>query len=140
MNYTTAVFLINKHVRAVTACYEPDKPAELFKTLDPDIGVDDYVVVPTDTRHKFTICRVKTVNADVDFDSTMPVRWIVAKVDVSAHASILAQETAAIDTVKRAEFKKKRDDLKAAIFAADADGLAALELHANGDPPPVPGT
>ena len=44
MNYTTAVFLINKD--------EPNRlaPRTTFKSMDKSLKVDDYVLVPTDTR------------------------------------------------------------------------------------------
>ena len=66
MNYSTAIFLINNHARALKVTYEDGANPEIVKTLDQTIKLDDYVVVETDTRHKMTV--VKVVETDVDFD------------------------------------------------------------------------
>lgn len=77
MNYSTAIFLINKDVRAIAVTYEKidmnqdttkmkfsapylsggklPTGATVFKTMDPKVKVDDYVTVPTDTRHGMTV-------------------------------------------------------------------------------------
>ena len=81
MNHSTAIFLINNDVRAIAVTYEkidlakdttkmmkyqaaylsggrlPDG-AVVFKTMDTAIKVDDFVIVPTDTRHGMTVCKV----------------------------------------------------------------------------------
>lgn len=138
MNYTTAVFLINKHVRAVLGTYEAEDNAKrtVFKTLDETVQVGDFVVVPTDTRHKMTVCKIVETDVDLDFDSTVPVCWIIGKVDRVAHESVLAQEQVAIQAIKSAELRKKRDDLRQAMFADHLDTLKALPIAAlNGDTP-----
>ena len=140
MNYTTAVFLINKHVRAVLATYESEDNAKrtLFKTLDDTVAVGDFVVVPTDTRHKMTVCKVVETDVDVDFDSTAPVAWVIGKVDRTAHEQVLAQEGTAIQAIKSAELRQKRDNLRKAMFADHLDTLKALPIAAmNGDAPKV---
>ena len=100
MNYSTSVFLINQKVRAVSVNYEPDeKKQTIYKTLDETIAAGDYVVVPTHTRHKFTVARVVEVDVDVDFDSPELMTWIVARIDRSAYDLTLKQEDAAIAVV-----------------------------------------
>lgn len=73
MNYTTAVFLINKNVRAVMCNYEPDAEHKttMFKTLDTAIRVGDFVIVPTKTRHGMTVSKIVEVDVDV-------LSWLVA--------------------------------------------------------------
>ena len=130
MNYTTAIFLINKDVRAVLVNYEPNAPDKLcmFKTLDKTIKKDDYVIVPTHTRHNMTVSKVIEVDVDVDFDSTAPVEWIVAKVDRSQYEVTLSQEGDAIAVIKSAEKTKKRNELAAALLVDSRDALKALPI------------
>lgn len=138
MNYSTAVFLINKHVRAILATYEVEDNAKrtLFKTLDDSIKVGDFVIVPTDTRHKMTVVKVTDVDVDVDFDSATPVNWVIGKVDRAAHEQTLAQEGAAIQAIKGAELRKKREDLRDSMLKNHLDAIKALPIAAmNGDTP-----
>lgn len=146
MNYSTAVFLINSDVRCVAVSYEADDKPErwvLFKTFDKDICKDDLVVVPTNTRHNFTVCKVMKTDVDVDFDSSVQMQWIVDRVHMDDHKAILAKEEKAIETVKGAELKRKKDELRDAIFAKHQDDLRTLELASpdvkpseQGAPPP----
>lgn len=138
MNYSTAVFLINKNVRAIMATYESEDVAKrtAFKTLDPDIKVGDYIIVPTDTRHKMTVCKVVETDVDLDFDSTVPVLWVIGVVDRSDHEKVLEQEGKAIQAIKSAELHKKRNDLRDAMLGAHLDTIKALPIAAlNGDAP-----
>ena len=105
MNYSTAIFLINKNVRAVMCNYEPDAPDKkvMFKTLDMTLKVGDFVIVPTKTRHGMTVSKIVETDVDVDFDSAIPVCWVVAKVDAKDYEITLAQEAEAIQVIKSAE-------------------------------------
>lgn len=130
MNYSTAVFLINKNARAVRATYESEPTAKrtLFKTFDPSIAVDDLVIVPTDTRHRFTVVKIVETDVDLDFDTTENVQWVVGRVDLANHAVRLQQEQAAIAAIKSAELRRKREELSKAMFADHAESLKALPL------------
>ena len=138
MNYSTAVFLINKHVRAIIGTYEAtdNAPRTIFKTLDDGIAVGDFVVVPTDTRHKMTIVKVVETDVDPDFESSTQVQWIVGKVDRADFELHLREEAQAITAIKAAELKKKRADLAKSMFDANYEELKALPIAAlNGDTP-----
>lgn len=130
MNYSIAVFLINKNLHAVLCTYEADEGAKrtLFKTLDKTVSIGDYVVVQTDTRHKMTVCKVVEVDVDVDFDSTLPVTWVISKIDREAYEQLLAQETTAIQAIKSAELRQKRDALRQAMFADHLETLKTLPI------------
>ena len=137
MNYTTAIFLINKDVRAILCNYEPDAPDKkvMFKTLDRTIKEGDLVIVPTKTRHGMTVSKVVEVDADVDFDSGIPVAWIVDKVSHTGYEEIVSQEADAIAVIKSAEKTKKRNELAAALLVDSRDALKALPISTiNGDP------
>ncbi len=114
MNLSTAVFLINDNARAVLVTYEAHDgaPRTMFKTFDKSIKVDDFVVVPTDTRHKLTVCKVVAVDVDVDFDSSTQVAWLVGKVNLADVNQIKEQEEKAIEAIKAAEKLKKRRELQ----------------------------
>lgn len=129
MNYTTAVFLINNAVRAVICTYEAEDkaPRTMFKTLDKTIHVGDLVVVPTNTRHNMTVCKVVETDVDVDFDNQACVQWIVGKVDATQYQITVAQEADAITAIKSAEKTKKRNELRDAMMA-DVVELKALPI------------
>lgn len=135
MNYTTAIFLINKTTRAIGCQYEApeDSPVTVFKTLDQTIGVGDYVIVQTDTRHGMTVCKVKIVDLDPDLETTAPMRWIVGRVDLATFKEIELSETAAISTIKKAEKEKKRSELRGSLMEFAGEGLKALPIYTNGN-------
>jgi len=138
MNYSSAVFLINKNIRAISCSYEPEESKGknyTFKSLDPTIKVGDLVVVQTDTRHKFTVVKVEAVDVDIDLDSSIQFKWIVSKVDLAAFDILLAQEADAIKTIRSAELRQKRDNLRKAMFANYEAELSALSIaDMNGKP------
>jgi predicted Mrr-cat superfamily restriction endonuclease len=141
MNYSTAVFLINKTMRAVLADYEnqenghgPNYKKVMFKTLDASIKVGDLCVVPTDTRHKMTVVKVTDVDVNVDFDDATQVKWIIQRVDHSSYDQVLKDEAVAVETIKRAEFRKRRQTLLDDIVADDRAEIVALPLYVNGQP------
>lgn len=124
MNYSTAVMLFNPEIRAVAVSYERDhngegkKPFITFKTLDATIAPKDMVVVPTGTRHNFTVVRVEKiidVDTEIDFEDDTQVNWIASKIDLAAHEKLLAQETAMINTMKAAEKKHKTDQIRSKV-------------------------
>ena len=140
MNYSTAVFLINSNVRAVHCTYEAEDSAKrtTFKTLDKSIRAGDFVVVPTDTRHKMTVCKVVDTDVDVDFDSAACVAWIIGRIDQSAFTLTQEQEADAIAAIKSAEKTKKRNELRAAMLADSSEALKALPITVIGDAPALP--
>lgn len=124
MNLTVAIFLVNKDVRPVRVSYDPEvrahnNPNALFKTLDASLKKDDYVVVPTDTRWGFTVCKVEEVDFTVNFDSTTEYKWIAGKVDKEAFDRIKQQEGVVTQRIGKAEENRKRKELSEALGLAD---------------------
>lgn len=144
MNYSTAVFIINKHVRGVHCRYVPaegdpgydknaavgkkDREVSLFKTLDPAVSAGDLVVVPTKTRHGFTVVRVVEVDVEVDFDSKDDCQWVAARFDPSEYQQTLEQEKVAVDKLRVIHANKRRRELAADIAAVDKEELNRLKL------------
>ena len=131
MNYSTAIFLISDAVRGVMVAYEADENAPLtfFKTLNSNIKVDDYVVVPTNSRHKMTVCQVREVDVEPDFDLREDVKWIIGTVDRADFEDIQAQESTAITRIQSAEKRKKREELRDALLAdVGEDEIKALPV------------
>lgn len=130
MNYSTAVFLINEDVRALYCTYEShdDAPKTLFKTFDQSIKEDDYVVVPTSTRHKMTVCKVVEVDVDFDIETTEQVAWIVGVVDQTGFQDTMEKESEAIEAIKKAELRQKRKRLRAALLEDHEESIAALPI------------
>lgn len=155
LNYSKAVFLINDQVRAIKCTYVGDdgpaaakagiEPGYVFKTLDKSIKKDDIVMVPTDTRVKFTCVKVTEVDVGVDYDSNdFQMKWIVGKLDKERYDEILAQEQTAIEAIKAAEDQRRREELRKSLFSsAMQDGklknLAITHLASEGTPetPPI---
>lgn len=141
MNYTTAIFLVNRDVRAVLVTYEADEvgkpptaPRELFKTFDQSIAVDDLVVVPTATRHLMTVVKVVEVDVEVDFDSNKEAKWIICKTDSDGYNHVLKLEASAVQAIKSAEVRKRREELADKLLAdMDPDAAARLKALSAGD-------
>jgi hypothetical protein len=139
MNYSSAVMLINQNIRAVKVSYDLNAqgtPQGLyaFKTLDQTIDIGDIVIVPTTTRHNFTCVRVEEIDIDVDFESPTIWNWIVGRPDMAAYDNILNEEKKWIDTLKAAEKRRKREELKKSMFdlyenpETDFNGLAITNM------------
>ncbi len=127
MNYTTAIFLIRSDIRAVKVSYDVHgdgkgvEPFIMFKTADPSVAVGEYVVIPTDTRHGMTVCRVEEVDCEVDYSSKVPVGWLVGVVDRTVYDTILKHEDEAVTKIKSAEKRRMQDELKAKLIADNPD-------------------
>lgn len=131
MNRSTTVFLVDSTVKALKARYEDGGKEEIFKTFDDTIKKDDILVVESGTRHGFTTVKVIETDVIVDIeDNTINVKWVITKVDLDDHKEILAQEAAAIDKVRVAEFNKKKRDLMANMASPeDADALRNIKVN-----------
>jgi hypothetical protein len=121
LNYSTAVFLINKNVRAIAGVYEPEEngrkmPRTIFKTLDDTIKVGDYVLVPTETRHKMTVNKVVEVDMEIDFESHAKMDWVISVVDRGEFERVVKMEENAIAQIKSAEKRKKQEELREALL------------------------
>ncbi|WP_420411642.1 hypothetical protein [Roseibium sp.] len=128
MNYSKSIFLLNEQVRAMNVCYNDGEKSYPFKTMDPSIEVDDLVIVPTDTRHGFTVCKVTEEDVEIDFDDHVQMKWIVGRVDLDAFEEVLAQEDKMIEAVKSAEKKKQRDELRKKLIADHEEKLQGLDI------------
>lgn len=123
MNYSTAVFLINQNCRAIACTYDKDEasgkaaPRTIFKTFNPAIKVDDFVVIPTGTRHNMTVVKVVEVDVEPDLDSSVEMQWIIGVIDASGFNDTLTKEADAIAKIKSAQKLKKRKELADAMLA-----------------------
>ena len=135
MNYSRAIFLISDEVRAVNVTYEDDEdaPHTMFKTLDPNIAVDDYVVVPTNTRHRMTVCKVAETDVEPDLEASSDLQWIIGIVNRADFEDIKRQETEAITKIKSAEKRRKREELRKALLADAEDDIKALPIYTASD-------
>lgn len=135
MNYSTAAFLLDDSVRAIVAGYDVDAvgnvtETHIFKTVDQDISVGDLVIVPTSTRHNFTIVKVTEVDVDPEFEGGGNIKWVAGKVDVSRLDLLKKKEAEAISAIKQAKKRKERQALKETLLAdydGDGEGLKLLD-------------
>lgn len=135
MNLSTAIFLVNETVRSVRVEYDPDNfknsnPNKLFKTLDATLAKDDLVIVPTHTRHGFTVAKVVEIDFQVDFNTPEHYSWIGGKFDKAAYDSVVDTEKAITLRVGKAEENKMRAELRKSmglgeVSFTDLDIMAA---------------
>lgn len=134
MNYSTAVFLINPHCRAIEAIYEADTdqrkaPRSIFKTFDDAVAEGDIILVPSDTRHRVTTCKVTAVDVELDITTTAEIKWIIGVVDQAGFDELKAVEQKAITQIKAAEKNHQREELRKKMFAnMDEGAVKALQI------------
>lgn len=134
MNHSTTVFIANPDVRALRVSYEENSCKEkedkyVFKTFDKNIKIDDYVVIPTDTRHNMTVGKVIEVDVDINFDSSHEFKWIIDRVNKKPYEEVLLQEQIIIKEVRTIEFTHKRQQLQSALGMNDPEKLKALPIN-----------
>lgn len=124
MNLSTAILLINDNVKVIKGVYEEGQYPTTFKVLDPnsEIKKGDIVIVETDTRWGFTAVKVTEVNVEHDLTDSARLKWALHKINTEAHEAVLEAENQAIEAVKIAERRKKREELRESMKAAMADG------------------
>lgn len=143
MNYSSAVMLINQNIRAVKIVYEKDSEHNkvqryIFKTLDQSIQKGDLVVIPTSTRHGYTVVMIDEVNVDVDFDSSVELKWIVCKAPIQQYEAILSEEKKWIEAIKESEKLRRREEIKKNMFEMYKDsgieqiGIATMQASSGG--------
>lgn len=133
MHNSTIVFLINDDVRAIKATYQDGESPKVFKTLDQTIAIDDLLVVQSGTRHEFTVVKAVEVDVEPNFDSNFDVPWIVSKVHLDELNKVLGLEKTAIATVQKAERQRKKEELRASVFASHDAEIKTLALSKIGD-------
>ena len=134
MNHSKAVFLINDDVRAINCIYEPETPENTpkrttFKTFDQTITEGDLVIVQTETRHGFTVCKVAETDVEIDHGDNHTINWIVGVLDTSEHEETVKAEKQAIQKIKSAQKRKEREALREALLA-DSEELKTLTIEA----------
>ena len=139
MDASKLVFLLREDARLIRAAYEPitaemqTAPSAVqpktyqFKTLDPNISVGDFVVVETGTRHGLTVCKVTEVDLEPDFDDGISLKWAFFSIPVAEIDRIKGLESEAIAVARRAELRKKKEELREAIFR-DSEEMKSIGL------------
>lgn len=128
MHNSKIVFLLNDDTRAIKVQYEEHGTSAVFKTMDPDIKVDDFVVVESGTRWGMTTAKVTEVDVDVDMESHTEIKWALHQINVDAHEELLKQEAAAISAVAQAEKRRKKEELRATMFKDHEESIKALAI------------
>lgn len=135
-NQSANIFLYNDKVRAVLCNYEPDPPPpgtpakrDWFKTFDTSLKPGDLVIVPTSTRHGFTVSRVASVDVELDFEN-LPgeIKWIVGRVDRTDFDKSVQDEGRASNIIRDAEKTKRRKELAAKLLGSAGQELSGLDI------------
>lgn len=139
MNYSNVLFLISDKIRAIRVSYEENgRNQTIKKTFDPDIKVNDFVIVETNTRHQMTVCKVEAVDVEVDFDSDDQLGWIISRVDLDAFEEYKRQEREAISVIKEAEKQDRKVALQQSIMRSTAStalkALPVCNIDVDADP------
>ena len=137
MNYSLAIFLISDRVRAVATAYQNEKKDTgydedrhyTYKTFDPNIKVDDLVIVPTGTRHGMTIVKVVAVDVEPDYDSSIDYKWILGVVDTVDADDYMKQEAEAIAAIKSGEKRQRRAALRTTLKESVGGDMTLLLLY-----------
>lgn len=136
-NYDLAIFLINDDVRMLGVRYEPtkeeggerDQPIRYVKTMDQAIKKDDIVIVPSNSRWKFTTVKVVDDQVEPDLNSRDEVPWVVGKVDFAEYENFKGLEKQATDMIKDSQRRKAKEELREQMFDQKAkEGLKAIGL------------
>lgn len=119
MHDSRKVFLLDPEPQCIKAVYEPHEGASQteFKTFDENIKVDDYVIVPSGTRHNMSVSRVVEVGVEPDLDTSTKMDWVIGIIESSTFENILEQEKVFIDAARSAEKKRRKKQLREDILA-----------------------
>ncbi|GLO70305.1 hypothetical protein MACH17_18220 [Phaeobacter inhibens] len=130
MHQSNIIFLINDDVRAVKGKYDPDSNStpEMFKTMDPTVKVGDLAVVQSSTRHGYTVVEITEIDVEPDLESSVPLKWIAQRIDLTKFEEFVGQECEAIATVQAAERKRKKAQLRKTMFGEQEDMVNQLKL------------
>lgn len=127
MNPSLSSFLVEAACRAIRVEYDPDWKnnnttiCRLYKTLDPNVKVDDLVVVPTGTRHGFTVVKVVEVDFTINYTGNDEYRWIVGPVDKAAYDALLEADKAVMGKVGKIQENKMKRELMEAMGLTTVD-------------------
>lgn len=123
------IFLLDEvDVRVVGVTYESHKDALAlpFKTMDTNLKVGDFVVMPTESRWLMTVGRVEEINVEPDLDM-VPIEWLRSSVDLSAYEEILDGESQLISAANSAEKRALKAKLRAEM-TIDQEAMSGLTL------------
>lgn len=131
-NFSKAILLFNKNIRAVSTIYDLEPPPDarnvppakrtIYKTLDPNIAKGDLVIIPTDTRYKMSVVKVVETDVEIDdYESPGEIKWIIDKVARTSFDKSVAMEQQGVDIMRSADKRRKREELQAAILKDNPD-------------------
>lgn len=108
MNLKTAIFIVNPSTRCIKVSYEDGQADKFAKTINPNIKVDDLVIIPTSTRHGFTVAKVKEVDVLFNLAGTADMFWVDQIVDKERYENLIEQEKKILETVQKADMRRER--------------------------------
>ncbi len=142
MNLKTAIFIVNPSTRCIKVSYQ-DGNFQFAKTINPHIKVDDLVVIPTSTRHGFTVVKVVEVDVLFNLAGTGDMAWVHQIVDKDGYENLVEQEKKILETVQKADMRRERAQMaetliKDGLTPEDFAGLSLVTAPALTAPTPAP--
>ena len=133
-------FLADEGVTAVNVTFDRFGKQYMYKTNLKGIKEGDIVLVPSGSTHfdhngsrlPIGTAEVVEIDAEVDYDSTIPLKWLVGKVDLSHYDQTLAADEKLMTQVVKVEKEVKKRQLKEALrLSLGADDLLELSFSFN---------
>lgn len=131
MNNSYVIFRMTDKVRAINCVYENKEGAKIttYKTMDPTIDIDDLVIIPSGTRHNWSVVKVVEVDVVFDLDGYVDIEWIGDRLNLDSHNKLAEYEKEAIKAHNKIKLDKQRRE-SAKEFDDYTEGqLKALPLY-----------
>lgn len=137
MNHSLTILLVEDAVRTVGVqfCDQSGTPRGshyTYKTILQDLKLGDIVVVETSAGNGnpvgYSFAVVAKLEAEVNFDSDIEYKWIVAAFSPDVLTALRNQEKVVVDKVRQLEMQTKRQQVRAALTAQFGPELKKLSL------------
>ena len=123
MHESRKIFLTDAEPICILATYEDHEDANktALKTYDETLAVDDYIVVPSATRHEMTVMKIVEVGVEPNLDSNSKIDWVIGKIDRTPYEKLLSQEGDFLSRARKAEKKRKKEQMREDFLAGMED-------------------
>lgn len=132
MQLSDAILSENENFRFISCVFAPytGNKEYTYKTV-LDLKEDDFVVVQTPS-NQYQVVQVRTVldPLEVEVDSRITYKWVVAKVDMAHYEECVEMEDQLSAKLRKAAVRKRRAEVKDSVmeFLTDEERTEAVKL------------